>query len=117
MKADTKTLTEARDKIENIVKEGLDNEVLNKEEYKAMLPEEDEKPGCVYATFKVHKDYTHGTPPQERVIVSGSGTFTENIAIFVEHHLKEVGMLYDTYLQDTPDFLRRLQQKLFFHFP
>ena len=42
--------------------------------------------------------------------MSGSGTFTENIAIFVEHHLKEVGMLHDTYLQDTPDVLRRLQQ-------
>ena len=75
-----------------------------------MLPEEDEKPGRFYATFKVHKDYTQGTGPPERAIVSGSGTFTENIAIFVEHHLKEVGTLHDTYLQDTPDFLQRLQK-------
>ena len=110
VKADTKILAEARDKIENIVKEGFDNDILNKGEYKAMLPEEHAKPGRFYATFKVHKDYTHGTAPPERAIVSGSRTFTENIAIFVEHHLKEVGTLHDTYLQDTPDFLRRLQQ-------
>ena len=77
VKADTKTLREARDKMENIVKEGFDNEILNKEEYTAMLPGEDEKPGRFYATFKVHKDYTDGTAPPERAIVSGSGTFRE----------------------------------------
>ena len=110
VKADARTLEEAKEAIENIVKEGFDNDIINKDEYKAMLPEEDIKPGRFYATFKVHKTYTPGTAPPERAIVSCSGTFTENIAIYVEHHLQEVGTSHDTYLQDTPDFLRKLQK-------
>ena len=110
MKADYKSLHDAKEKIENIVKEGYDNNILTKEEFKAMLPEEEVNPGRFYATFKVHKEYISGKAPSERAIVSCSGTFTENIAIYVEHHLQEIGTSHDTYLQDTPDFLRQLQQ-------
>ena len=45
--------------------EGYDNNILSKEEFKAMLPAEDVTPGRFYATFKVHKEYIHGTAPQK----------------------------------------------------
>ena len=32
-----------------------------------------------------------------------------NIATYVDHHLKELGRSHDSYIQDTPDFLRQLQ--------
>ena len=35
---------------------------------------------------------------------------TENIAIYVENHIKELGQEHESYLQDTPDFLRHIQQ-------
>ena len=93
-----------------MVIEGYDNGILSKDEFTAMTPAEDVKPGRFYATFKVHKEYEHGTAPPERAIISCSGTFTENIAIFVEHHLQEAGSSHETYLKDTPDFLRQLQE-------
>jgi hypothetical protein len=109
-KVDTTVLEKAKEKIANVVMEGYDNDILSKDEFKAMTPAENVKPGRFYATFKVHKEYEHGTAPPERAIVSCSGTFTENIAIFVEHHLQEAGRSHRTYLKDTPDFLRQLQQ-------
>ena len=86
-----KVLKEAVEKITNIVKEGYDNELLTKNEYSAMLPAENVTPGRFYATFKVHKQYEHGKAPPLRGIVSCSGTVTENIALFVENEIKELG--------------------------
>ena len=67
-------------KITNIVKEGYNNEILTKEEYHAMLPEEITVARRWYDTFKVHKKYEHGKAPPMRGIVSCSGTLMENIA-------------------------------------
>ena len=67
-------LTEAKEKILNILKEGFNNEILSKEEYLAMSPGDNEIPGRLYATFKVHKKYDHGKSPPLRPIVSYSGT-------------------------------------------
>ena len=86
-RADNTVLTEAKQNIEIIVREGLDNEILSRDEFEAMMPAENISPGRFYANFKVHKEYEHGTAPPERAIVSCSGTFTENIATYVEHHL------------------------------
>ena len=41
-----------------------------------------------------------------RTIVSGSGSITKGIATFVEHHVKQSSISHDTYLHDTPAFLR-----------
>ena len=46
------------------------------------------------------------TAPLVRPIISGSGSITDNINIFVEHHIKEVSTKHPSYLQDTPHFLR-----------
>ena len=38
-----------------------------------------------------------------------SGSITENIALFVEHHLKHLANKHPSYLQDTPNFLRIIE--------
>ena len=44
-----------------------------------------------------------------RPIVSRSGSVTENIAAFVDHHVKNISKEHHSYLQDTPDFLRYIE--------
>ena len=61
-------------------------------------------------TFKVHKEHAHGETPPERPICSGSGTMLENTCTFVEHFLKGIGTSHQTYIKDTPDFLRYIEQ-------
>ena len=68
------------------------------------------KPGKFYETFKVHKSHTPGETTPERPIISGSGSITENISIFVEHYLKENAKSHPSFLQDTPDFLRFIEE-------
>ena len=63
-----------------------------------------------YCTFKVHKDHEPMTAPPPRPIVSGSGSATENIAAFVDHHIKDISRQHHSYLQDTPDFLRYVEK-------
>ena len=81
-----------------------DNEILSKQEYTAMKPAENVNPARFYALLKINKEYEHGEAPQFREIFSCSGTFSENIATYVDHLLKDLGNLHPSYLQDTPDF-------------
>jgi hypothetical protein len=48
--------------------------------------------------------------PPERPIVSACGSIIENASHFVEHHIKVHGTQHPSYLQDTPDLLRYLEQ-------
>ena len=41
--------------------------------------------------------------------MSCCGSITEYIGIFIEHHIKELGNTHPSYLQDTPDFLRKVE--------
>ena len=95
----------SKTKIQNLVKEGLENEILSKEEYEAMIAD-DKQAAKFYCTFKVHKPHEPMTAPPPRPIVSGSGSVTEKIAAFVDHHIKETSKQHQSYLQDTLDFLR-----------
>ena len=65
---------------------------------------EDKKAGRFYCNFKVHKEHDH--IPSPRPIISGSGSITENIGLFVEHHIKHIATTHDTFIEDTPGFLR-----------
>ena len=102
-------LERTKTKIRNVVQEGLDKEILSKEEYDAMLAD-DKDAAKLYCTFKVHKDHEPMTAPPPRPIVSGSGSTTENIAAFVDHHIKKISKQHHSYLQDTPDFLRYINK-------
>ena len=68
----------------------------------------DKNPGKFYCNFKVHKEHVHGEAPPPRPITSGSGSITEGIATFVEFHIQGISTKHETYLQDTPDFLRSI---------
>ena len=54
----------------------------------------------------MHKQNEHKEVPPVRAIISGSGSVTENISLFVEHHIKDISVKHKSYLQDTPHFLR-----------
>ena len=66
----------------------------------------DKEPSRFYSNFKVHKKHEHGLTPPERPIISGLGSLTEGIGMYVNHHIKETGTKHPTYLQDTSNFLR-----------
>ena len=44
-----------------------------------------------------------------RPIISNSGFYTENISAFLDFHLKPITAKVKSYIKDTKDFLRKLQ--------
>ena len=94
--------------ISETLQTGLDKEWISKKEFMAMKPEE-KSPGKFYQLFKVHKEHEARTVPPGRPIISGSGSFTENISIYVDYFLKPLANKHPSYLQDTPDFLRFIE--------
>ena len=97
----------AKHDINMLLEEGIDHEFLTPNEFKAMKPDE-KSPSRFYCNFKVHKTYE--IVPPVRPIVSGSGSITENTGKFVAHHLSEVSTKHDSYLKDTPDFIRKIEK-------
>ena len=73
------------------------------------MKSDEKQPGKFYCTFKVHKPHTINEAPIEKPIISGSGSMTENLSLFVEHFIKDLAKLHDIYSQDTPDFLRQIE--------
>ena len=98
-------LEDAKNKINITLKEALENNIITKEEFSAMSPD-DKNPSKFYCNFKVHKQNEHKEVPTVRPIISGSGSITENISLFVEHHIKDISIKHPSYLQDTPHFFR-----------
>ena len=100
-------LEQAKKNIRNILLEALENEIISKSEFNAMIAD-DKNTGRFYCNFKVHKEHEHIPPP--RPITSGSGSLTEGIGRFVDHHIKHVATKHKSYLKDTPDFLRCIEK-------
>ena len=107
-RVDEMELERTKSKIRHLVQEGIENDILSKEESDAMVADEKDA-AKFYCTFKVHKKHEPMTAPPPRPIVSGSGSVTENIAAFVDHHVKNISKEHHSYLQDTPDFLRYIE--------
>ena len=63
------------------------------------------KPATIYANLKTHKD---GWPL--RHIISCCGTAIENVAKWVEVHLRHLAKIHPTYIEDTRHFLDRIKQ-------
>ena len=57
---------------------------------------------------KDHKEYTR--IPPFRPIVSGSGSLTENISKYVDFHAKPLVSDLPSFIEDTPDLLRALEE-------
>ena len=95
-------------RIKAILDEGLAKQFITKEEYNAMLAK-DKEPAKFYINPKVHKKHEKNTVPPPRPIISGAGGMCENLGKFVESHTKHIATKHETYLQDTPHFLRTLR--------
>ena len=110
-RVDAIALERTRSKIKYLVQDGFENDILSEEEYNAMIADEKDA-AKFYCTFKVYKKHEPMTapPPPPRPIVSGSGSVTENIAAFVDYHVKDTAKEHHSYLQDTPDFLRYIER-------
>ena len=106
---DDSAVERAQKKIDSILEEGRKEKYITKNEFDAMSGKE-KTPGRFYANFKVHKPHNHKEAPPVRTIISGSGSITEGITTFVEYHLKESAVTHETYIQDTPDFLRHIAE-------
>ena len=85
-KVDEETVENVKTVIKNHLKEGLEKDLLNKDEFNAMDPR-DKTGAKFYEIFKVHKQHLEGETPPERPIISGSGSLTENIGLFVQTSL------------------------------
>lgn len=96
-------LTKVRAAVEAAENSGF----LDKDEASAMIPSE-AKPGRLYGLAKDHKEFV-GIPPF-RPIVSGSGCLTENISLFLDHHAKPLVSKLPSFIEDTPDFLRAIEE-------
>ncbi len=57
----------------------------------------------------MHKKFKEPDLPPARPIISGCGSITENISLFVDHHTKNLVPLIPSFLQDTPHLLRELE--------
>ena len=86
---------------------GYDNGEINEDDLRAMLPPEPRAGRC-YGLAKDHKDFQR--IPSFRPIISGSGTNTEFVSLFVDHHSKHLVRKLNSYIEDTPDFLRCLSK-------
>ena len=64
-----------------------------------------------YQIFKVHKFHPSGSIPPARPIISGNSSITENLSRYINHHIKHFVHQIPAYLEDTPDFLRILDQE------
>ena len=71
------------------------------------LKVEEAKLGRFYLQPKIHKrmDSVPGRP-----VISNSGYFTENISSFLDHHLQPLTKNVKSYIQDTKQFLNKLEE-------
>ena len=96
-------------KIKLLLDEGLRDNIITYDEFKAMNPD-DLDAAKFYCNFKVHKEHTPMTAPPPRPIISGSNSITRNIGVLVEHHINLLSNMHDSYLQDSPHFLREIRK-------
>ena len=97
----------SKKKLTRLLESGYDNEILDKLEFESMCPES-KTASKFYCNFKIHKKHDH--IPPVRPIISGSGSILENPSKFVDHHIKELATKHSSYLQDTPDFIRKIEE-------
>ena len=108
-KVTDKYMKEAKHEIMEALHEGYDNGFMSRTEYEEMKPT-DKGPGRFYIIPKVHKPVkpNHILPPC-RPIVAGCGSITENVSKFIDYHSKDLVKNIPSYIQDTPDLLRKLE--------
>jgi len=89
--------------LKRIVMELFNKGVIDKHTKNFLIPRQP-RPARFYMLPKIHKVGNPGRP-----IVSSNGAPTENISAFVDYHLRPLVTKLPSYIQDTSDFLRKLQ--------
>ena len=107
---DLNIIDNVKTNINNILQEAHENKVISDDEKEAMECGEKQGVGKFYTLYKVHKDHIAPATPPERPIISCSGSITENIGVYVDSHLKPLANTHDSFLQDTPHYLRELEK-------
>ena len=102
-------LQSAKLKVKRILDQALQDNIISQDEYQAMNAE-DGDPAKFYSIFKVHKDHKPNSAPPTRPIISAAGSVFENIGKYLEYHIKNSANTHKTYLQDTPHFLRIIEE-------
>ena len=103
-------MSNAKETISKLIQEGFDNGYICKDEYEALDPE-DKGAARFYEIFKVHKNHPPGSIPPARPIISGNNSITENLSRYVNFHIQHLVHNIPSYLQDTPHFLRTLENQ------
>ena len=67
-----------------------------------LMVSEDVKPGRFYLLPKIHKQGCPGRP-----VISGCGTPTEKISLFVDQKVRPLVPEIKSYIKDTNDFLHK----------
>ena len=95
----------------DLVREGMECGYISEKDAKLMVPDSP-KAGRLYGLVKDHKpcNPVTGIPPL-REVVSGSGSNTEFISAFVDHHLKQEVKKLDSFVEDSPHFLREIEDR------
>ena len=93
---------EVNTQIEALVKNGEITEKLAK-----ILKNDKPRTPQIYFLPKIHKGKL---PPPGRPIVSANGCATEKISAFVDHFLNPLVKKMESYVEDTSDFLRKIDK-------
>lgn len=94
---------EMRDLVNKKLEQLHDKGYINDETLDYLLVDSNTKAGRYYLLPKIHKKRVPGRP-----VISGCGTPTEKISQFVEAHLKPLVPKVKSYIKDTNDFLRKI---------
>ena len=111
VKCSEKQLRTQWQEIKKAVTKGRTEGIISDDDANLMVPEKP-KPGRLYGLVKDHKPLAPDSNiPKLREVVSGSGSNTEYISAFVDHYAKSEVQKLPSYLEDTPDVLRKIQAK------
>ena len=109
-KTDMKSLDIQKKSVIQIIEKGVQLNLISKADKNIMLPSG--KPNRLYGLPKVHKGIKEGKNiPPCRPIVSNSGSNTEMISAFVDYYSKHLVKDLNSYVQDSPDFLRIIESE------
>ena len=108
-KRDRSGMEKISKEVEDKLKDMKEREVITKK-MREFMSAKNKREGVMKINRKVHKKVKENGRHPTRVYISGIGTPTEGIAGLVEAELQEGVEKQKSYVQDTADFLRRLER-------
>lgn len=99
--------------VENLVNRLRETKFINKKQSEYLLGQDNPRPRRFYLLPKIHKDPKAWSKPFEvppgRPIVSDCGSETYRVAEYIEHFLHPVSIKHPSYIKDTYDFIKKIQ--------